>query len=121
MGALRSRTKLSTSLFALADDVRLRILGLLVSGEVSVSDLYSVIGILQPVASKHLGVLRRAGLVSTRRQGLWMYYRLAVPDDPAVAGVLAATVAAVKDLDQSVADRRKLERRTATVVKPQAW
>ncbi len=62
---------------AFADRTRLRILHLLLRGELCVCDLVRVIGAPQPKVSRHLAYLRKAGLVSSRRQGLWMYYELA--------------------------------------------
>jgi ArsR family transcriptional regulator len=106
---------------ALSDVWRLRIIGLLDEREVCVSDIYSVLGIHQPTVSKHLGVLRRAGLVEVRRQGLWMYYRIASSADPAVAGLLRVTLNALGRDAVCLADRNKLNRRSATVVIPQAW
>ena len=67
---------------ALADPTRLRIIGLLLDGEVCVCDLHASLDISQPKASRHLASLRRAGLVAARRDGLWMHYRLAEPSDP---------------------------------------
>lgn len=62
---------------ALADPTRLRILGLLLGGEVCVCHIYQSLRIGQPKASRHLAYLRRAGLVATTKKGLWVYYRLA--------------------------------------------
>ena len=64
---------------ALADATRLRILGLLLTGEVCVCDIHESLRIPQPKASRHLAYLRRAGLVETRREGLWIHYRLGQP------------------------------------------
>src|SRR5438128_11781059 len=73
---------------ALADSTRLRIVGLLLTGEVCVCHIHESLKIAQPKASRHLAYLRRAGLVETRREGLWVYYRLADLSDP----VLGSTV-----------------------------
>src|SRR5205814_1336346 len=62
---------------AFADPTRLRILHLLRGGEVCVCDLVGTIAAPQPKISRHLAYLRRAGLVSVRKQGLWSYYTLA--------------------------------------------
>jgi len=62
---------------AFADPTRLRILNLLIEGEVCVCDLCSVLDEIQPKVSRHLAYLRRAGLVDARRDGKWMHYRLA--------------------------------------------
>jgi ArsR family transcriptional regulator len=65
---------------ALSDETRLRIMGLLLEGELCVCDLMAVLELPQSTTSRHLAYLRNAGLVSDRRQGVWMKYRLA--DDP---------------------------------------
>lgn len=61
---------------ALADETRLRILNLLTGGELCVCDLMRVLDEPQSKISRHLGYLRDAGLVSGRRHGLWMHYKL---------------------------------------------
>jgi ArsR family transcriptional regulator len=62
---------------ALGDPKRLCVLERLVAGEASVGELSQTIGCQVPNMSQHLGVLRHAGLVSTRRDGSTVYYRLA--------------------------------------------
>lgn len=62
---------------ALSDPIRLRILNLLVTGELCVCDLVSVLGVPQPTASRHLAYLRKVGLVTVRKESVWCYYRLA--------------------------------------------
>ena len=64
---------------ALADAKRLCVLEVLADGERSVSELSHEIGCQVPNMSQHLAVLRSAGLVSTRRQGNTVYYRLTDP------------------------------------------
>jgi len=64
---------------ALADPKRLCVLESLAAGELSVGDLSSRVGCQVPNMSQHLAVLRRAGLVSSRRDGTTVYYRLADP------------------------------------------
>jgi len=64
---------------ALADETRLQILCLLMTEEeLCVCDIMRVLGITQSKASRHLRYLFHVGLVSDRRVGVWMYYRLAV-------------------------------------------
>ena len=76
------------SLFqALGDPTRLRILGLLLTGEVCVCHIHESLRIPQPKASRHLAYLRRSGLVDTRREGLWVYYRLIDLADPVVGTI----------------------------------
>ncbi|MCI0747296.1 MAG: metalloregulator ArsR/SmtB family transcription factor [Verrucomicrobia subdivision 3 bacterium] len=62
---------------AFSDQTRLRILHLLLGGEMCVNDLVEIIDVPQPTASRHLAYLRRAELVVTRKDGQWIYYRLA--------------------------------------------
>ena len=64
---------------ALADAKRLCVLEMLAGGERSVSELSHEIGCQVPNMSQHLAILRSAGLVSTRRQGSTVYYRLVDP------------------------------------------
>src|SRR6185437_16360331 len=64
---------------AFSDRTRLRILNLLRPGELCVCDLVRVIGSPQPTVSRHLAYLRKARLVTARKEGLWMHYRLAPP------------------------------------------
>src|SRR5277367_4279314 len=61
---------------AFSDRTRLRILHLLNSGELCVCDLTRVIDASQPKISRHLAYLRKARLVTARKEGLWMYYKL---------------------------------------------
>jgi len=69
----------------LSDPIRRRILALLlIHDERCVCDLNAVLDAPQPKVSRHLGVLRDAGLVLTRREGVWMHYRLH-PELPAWA------------------------------------
>lgn len=62
---------------ALADPVRLRTVNLLRDGEMCVGDLVTCLQVPQPTASRHLGALKSAGLITSRRQGYWTYYSLA--------------------------------------------
>lgn len=64
---------------ALADGTRVRILHLLLAGELCVGDLVTILDQPQPTASRHLAYLRRAGLVRVRKEGLWAFYSLAEP------------------------------------------
>ena len=102
--------KLDNVFAALADETRRRILGLLASGEICVCRIHEALDVPQSTASRHLARLRKAGLVATRRDGLWVHYRLADLSDPAVAGVLRSTLAALHATESTGADRKKLSR-----------
>ena len=67
----------SRMLKALGDETRLRIIALLAHGELCVCHLESALAINQSNASRQLAVLRNSGVVEPRRQGNWMFYRLA--------------------------------------------
>lgn len=60
----------------LSDPLRVRILGMLRSGPMSVYDLRGEIEVPQPTLSRHLGHLRRAGLVHSDSQAQWRYYSI---------------------------------------------
>ncbi|AMH05400.1 transcriptional regulator [Achromobacter xylosoxidans] len=80
VAALRESASQACALLkALANEDRLLLLLLcqLVQGERNVGELESLTGIRQPTLSQQLGVLRDEGLVSTRRQGKYVYYQLA--------------------------------------------
>jgi ArsR family transcriptional regulator len=62
---------------ALGDETRLRIVALLSHGELCVCHVQAALGLSQPAASRHLSVLRLAGVVAPRRDGSWIYYRIA--------------------------------------------
>ncbi len=62
---------------ALADETRLQLVLHLLSGERNVSDLVESLAIPQSTVSRHLAVLRHAEVVTTRRDGTSIYYRLA--------------------------------------------
>lgn len=106
-------TGLETLFRALADQTRLRILALLASGEVCVCNIHGALDIPQPTASRHLAYLRKTGLVDTRKDGLWVHYRLAAPADPALAAVLKASIDALGAARGVATDRRRLSGLTA--------
>lgn len=75
---------------ALSDETRLRILNLLLqAGELCVCDLESALDLSQPKISRHLSYLRMTGLVSDRKEGQWVYYRISSDLSEAQALVLA--------------------------------
>ena len=77
---------------ALGDDSRLRIVALLCHCELCVCHLQEALGLTQPAASRHIAVLRHAGVVEARREGSWVYYRLANQQDDARKRQLRAVV-----------------------------
>ena len=89
MDVLRDNTQRAAGLLkSLANPDRLLLLCQLVEVERSVTELESLTGIRQPTLSQQLGVLRNEGLVATRRDGKWVYYRIASPEAMAILGTL---------------------------------
>ena len=101
---------------ALADATRLRILGLLLAGEICVCDIHESLNIPQPKTSRHLAYLRRAGLVATRRERLWIHYRLGNCADPVLAAIVDAVHHALAHTDTVHRDARRLQKRTGCCV-----
>ena len=73
---------------ALADSTRLRLINLIGDQEVCVCFFVEILKTNQPKISRHLAYLRRAGIVSARREGIWMHYRISTPQDENAAKVL---------------------------------
>lgn len=73
---------------ALGDETRVRIVALLVQGELCVCHLESALGISQPNCSRQLGILKAAGIVDSRRDGTWVYYRITDQEHDSVKNVL---------------------------------
>ena len=95
---------------ALADKTRLRILSLLGNNEVCVCHIHDSLGLPQPTASRHLAYLRKTGLVTTRRDGVWMHYRVSRSLNPVIHDVVAATLNALQRLPATTQDRKHFQR-----------
>ena len=92
---------------ALGHPARVRVLEVLADGERSVGDLQPLVGIESSHLSQQLAVLRRAGLVTTRKEGASVVYALA---DPLVAELLAVAkrllIASLSQTQDLLADLR---------------
>lgn len=86
----------------LGDEARLRLLRVLSKERLNVTELTGVLGLAQSGVSRHLGLLKDAGLVTEERDGGFSYYRLASTLDPAHGGALAAALTA--QFDEAAAD-----------------
>src|SRR5215211_6102933 len=95
---------------AFSDRTRLRILHLLRGGEVCVCDLQRVLGVPQPKVSRHLAYLRRAGMVTARKQGLWSYYTLAAPRNALHRNLLTCLETCFNDVPELARDTARLKR-----------
>lgn len=96
--------RIAERLKALGDPTRLKILHVLETDELSVSDILAQVGGSQANVSKHLAILRRLGIVSPRREGLHVFYR--VTDSTAFAICRTACTALER---QAALERRVLD------------
>ena len=83
---------------ALADEHRVRALLALRDGELCVCQITELLGLAPSTMSKHLSILYQAGLVESRKEGRWIFYKL-----PGKAGPAAAREA-IRWVRQSLAD-----------------
>jgi len=109
---------LETVFRALADQTRLRILNLLAAGETCVCDIHENLGLPQPKVSRHLAYLRRTGLVQTRKNGLWVHYRLSEPSDEVSQALLRTVRECLAQLSITARDRERYIRRAGCCVPP---
>src|SRR5262245_7941516 len=96
---------------AFADPTRLRILNLLLPGELCVCDIVNALRIPQPTTSRHLAYLRKAGLVMARRDGLWIHYRLSPPQSTFHRKLLDCLGCCFQDVPQLAKDSKQLKKR----------
>lgn len=75
---------------AASEPIRVRILSLLVHGELCVCHLHGALDAPQPTVSRHLAILRQAGLVRARRDGSWVHYTLTDTAERWLAPAIAA-------------------------------
>lgn len=94
---------------ALGDANRLRILNLLLHGELCVCDIQFVLEASQPNVSRHLAYLKNSGLVLDRRDGLRIFYRLAEPKQGAKKKLFEFLQDAYKSEEQLLDDTRRLK------------
>ena len=95
---------------ALADENRIRIIGVLKGRELCVCQLIELLGLAPSTVSKLLSILKAARLIDSRKQGRWMFYRWAdqgVPEP--VAEVLDWTMRSIADTDMFIRDSARME------------
>jgi ArsR family transcriptional regulator len=93
---------------ALADRTRLRLISLIGESEVCVCFLVAILKTSQPKISRHLAYLRRAQIVSARREGKWIHYRLVEPPDKHAAHIFREVRASLAEHPELQRDREKL-------------
>ena len=109
---MKSRPGFDFVLFfrALADRTRLRLLNLIGDSEVCVCYFVDILKTSQPKISRHLAYLRDAGIVSARRDGKWMHYRIAELEDPTAKRLLGDVLERLKSEEAMRTERGKLEK-----------
>ena len=98
----------------LADQTRIRILNLLIHGELCVCDIQYVLESPQPNVSRHLTYLKNSGLVLDRRDGSRMYYRLAQSTEKLHKSLFGFLRDAFQSSDALAEDLRKLKKAVET-------
>lgn len=93
---------------ALGDNTRLRLLNLMGEQEVCVCYFVEILGGPQPKISRHLAYLRNAGIVSARREGKWMHYRIVMPPNVGAGQILRQTLDWLKAEKTMQADKVRL-------------
>ena len=99
---------------ALADENRVRALLALGEGELCVCQIVELLRLAPSTVSKHMAILKQARLVDSRKDGRWMYYRLAGKDTPIEARKMAAVVS---DLLSDTAIARKDAKRLKQILR----
>lgn len=108
---MQSTTEALESLFqALGDRTRLRLLNLMIDGEVCVCFLVAVLDEPQPKISRHLAYLRSAGLVAARREAKWMHYRIEQLEHPVARAAFEGVAATFRGDKELQRDRIALSR-----------
>jgi len=88
---------------ALGDESRMRLLFALRKGELCVCQLIALLDLSPSTVSKHLSILRDAGLLDSRKKGRWVYYRLAEQTDLPIIGKHAPKI--FQSLEKSIVIR----------------
>ena len=95
---------------AFADPTRIRIVNLLGGGELCVCQIVYVLGMSQPKISRHLAILRDAGMVSDRKDGRWVHYSLTKPASNLHARLVGCARECFTDVELLRDDLNRLKR-----------
>lgn len=95
---------------ALADENRLRAIGLLSGRELCLCQIIEVLGLAPSTVSKHMSILQQARLVQSRKQGRWAYFKLTDNDASAEASqCLEVVLSSLMQDKQGKADQKQLK------------
>src|SRR5438067_9967226 len=103
---------------ALGDRTRLRLISLIGDSEVCVCFLVEILKTSQPKISRHLAYLRRARVVTARREGKWMHYRLTEPPDEHAARIFREVRTFLSEHPEFQRDRERLIKVCCAVQQP---
>lgn len=95
---------------ALADRTRLRLINLMGEDEVCVCFFVEVLKTNQPKISRHLAYLKRAGVVSARRDGKWIHYRIVEPPESHAANIFREVRTSLANDPSMQSDRARLQK-----------
>ena len=96
---------------ALSDANRVRALMLLTDGPLCVCQIIEMLGLAASTTSKHMSILRQAGLVEAQKEGRWMHYRLAGRKaSPQIRKAIRWAVSSLEDDPQIQTDKAKLKK-----------
>lgn len=93
---------------ALSDAPRVRALLALREGELCLCQLVELLGLAPSTVSRHMALLRQAGLIEQRKQGRWHYYRLPNQPSPMVREAIQWTLKSLREEPTIAADARTL-------------
>jgi len=93
---------------ALADRTRLRLLNLMRDGEVCVCFFAETLDTNNPKVSRHLAYLKRADLVTGRRDGKWMHYRISEPKNERANEMFISLMEMLREDKEMQSDRERL-------------
>ncbi len=102
---------------AISDETRVRILRLLQDGELCVCQLMKILDMKQSTISKHLGILKNAGLIENRKKGRWAFYRLLKKNNSHNQAFLRLLSSSLKNDPTVVSDRKALKKQKKKDVK----
>lgn len=96
---------------SIADTTRVRILKMLEPGELCVCQITAILGLAPATVSKHLSLLKMAGLLSQRKQGRWVFYRLSRTERNPYAPTVLGLIQNILDDDPVIAeDKMRLDK-----------
>jgi ArsR family transcriptional regulator len=94
---------------ALSDSNRVRALMFLQGGELCLCQIIEMLGLAPSTVSKHMAVLHNARLIESRKEGRWVFFRLAESQDPVVQGAIKWAMDALADDKQARADAKAIK------------